>query len=124
MGFVDLWKWNGKVDRRTYALTGLVGIAVKYNIDRAATTIFFPIGAGTLPGYWVNYWAPLGKAARLNHLSPTEMKFLATILLVSLPFIWVGVTMTLRRLRDAGQPLWLVGLFFVPFVNVPFFLVL
>jgi hypothetical protein len=75
-------------------------------------------------GYWFNYWAPLGNAARFNHLSPAEAKFLTTMLLVSLPFIWVGVTMTLRRLRDAAQPLWLVTLFFVPFVNLVFFLTL
>jgi len=67
---------------------------------------------------------PLGRAARLNHLSDTEAKFLATLLLVSIPFIWVGVAMTVKRLRDAGQPLWLVILFFVPLINLLFFLLL
>jgi hypothetical protein len=71
-----------------------------------------------------NYWAPLGKAARLDHLSNTEAKFLVTLLLFSIPFIWVGVAMTVKRLRDAGQPVWLVGLFFAPVVNVLFFLTL
>ena len=32
--------------------------------------------------------------------------------------------MTVKRLRDAGQPVWLVVLFFVPFVNLLFFLLL
>ena len=32
--------------------------------------------------------------------------------------------MTIRRLRDAAQPLWLVSLFFVPFVNLIFFAIL
>lgn len=32
--------------------------------------------------------------------------------------------MTVKRLRDAGQPLWLVVLFFVPFINLLFFLLL
>jgi hypothetical protein len=44
--------------------------------------------------------------------------------LLSLPFIWLGVHMTVRRLRDAALPLWLVCLFFIPFVNVLFFLAL
>ena len=35
--------------------------------------------------------------------------------LVSLPFIWIGVNLTVRRLRDAALPLWLVCLFFIPF---------
>jgi hypothetical protein len=34
MGFVDLWKWDGKVGRRSYALAGLIGFAIKHNIDR------------------------------------------------------------------------------------------
>jgi uncharacterized membrane protein YhaH (DUF805 family) len=37
------------------------------------------------------------------------------MLLAALPFIWIGVTMTVRRLRDAGKPVWLATLFFVPF---------
>ncbi len=46
------------------------------------------------------------------------------MLLVSIPFLWVGVAMTVQRLRDAGQPVWLVVLFFIPMVNVLFFLAL
>src|SRR5205807_10563790 len=33
-------------------------------------------------------------------------------------FIWSGVAMTVRRLRSAGLPLWLVTLFFLPIVNL------
>jgi hypothetical protein len=43
---------------------------------------------------------------------------------LALPFIWVGVVLTLKRLRSAGLPAALVALFFVPFVNLCFFLVL
>src|SRR5436309_15568531 len=46
------------------------------------------------------------------------------MLFVSLPFIWIGITLTVRRLRDAGLPLWLVVLFFVPMLNLFLFLVL
>jgi hypothetical protein len=41
---------------------------------------------------------------------------------VALPFIAVGVWLTLRRLVDARLPLWFVALFFVPFANLIFFL--
>ncbi|MCI0586045.1 MAG: DUF805 domain-containing protein [Planctomycetes bacterium] len=40
---------------------------------------------------------------------------------VALPFIAVGLLLTLRRLRDAGLPGWLAALFFVPFANLLFF---
>lgn len=117
MKFADLWRWDGRASRATYAAVGLVGVAIKHNLDRLIASSFL--------GYKnsFNYWAPLGKAARLNHLSNLEARFLATLLLVSVPFIWVGVTMTVKRLRDSGQPLWLVVLFFIPFLNILFFLV-
>jgi uncharacterized membrane protein YhaH (DUF805 family) len=118
MKITDLWRWAGRVGRAAYAAVGLVGVAIKHNLDRLIATSFL----GHQNSF--NYWAPLGKASRLSHLSDTEIKFLATLLLVSIPFVWVGVAMTVKRLRDAGQPVWLVVLFFIPFVNVLFFLIL
>ena len=41
---------------------------------------------------------------------------------VALPFIALGVWLTLRRLLDARLPYWLAGMFFVPFANLLFFL--
>ena len=117
--FSDLWRWDGRVGRAKYAAVGLIGIAVKHNLDRLIAASFLGYGKS-----FFNYWAPLGKAARLDQLSNTETKFLATLLLVSIPFLWVGVAMTVRRLRDAGHPVWLVVLFFVPVVNVLFFIAL
>src|SRR6185503_6147187 len=35
----------------------------------------------------------------------------------TLPFLWIGATLTLRRALDAGRSPWLVVLFFVPLVN-------
>jgi uncharacterized membrane protein YhaH (DUF805 family) len=118
--FSDLWRWDGKVDRGKYAAVGLIGVAIKYNVDRLIAGSFL----GYDKSFFFNYLAPLGKAARLNHLSNTEAKFLATLLLFSIPFLWIGVAMTAKRLRDAGQPVWLVVLFFIPVINVLFFLAL
>ena len=118
--FSDLWRWDGRVSRPKYAALGLIGVAIKHNLDRLIAAAFF----GNPNSLFFNYWAPLGKAARLDRLSGTEAKFLATLLLFSVPFLWLGVTMTVKRLRDAGQPVWLVALFLVPFVNVLFFLML
>jgi len=115
----DLWRWEGRVSRGEYAAVGIIGVAIKHYLDRMIAFAFF-----AYRGEIFNYWAPLGKAARLDHLSNLEAKFLATLLLTAIPFIWVGVAMTVKRLRDAGQPVWLVVLFFFPFLNVLFFLVL
>jgi len=117
--FRDLWRWDGKVGRAEYAVVGIVGIFIKHNLDRLIASAYLGYG-----DTFFNYWAPLGKAARLDHLSSAETRFLVTLLLFSIPFLWVGVAMTVQRLRDAGQPVWLVVLFFVPVINVLFFLAL
>ena len=63
MKLSDLWRWSGKVGRVPYATVGVVGILIKHNLDRLIAGLFL--------GYKnsFNYWAPLGKAARLSHLS-------------------------------------------------------
>lgn len=127
MRFTDLWRWNGKVDRQTYAIVGVVALSIKRVIDVAVASHFLHPGDRHGVGItlsFFNYWLPLGRGARLSQLSASEVNFLATMLLVAMPFIWLGLAMTLKRLRDAGQPVWLVTLFFIPFLNILFFLVL
>jgi hypothetical protein len=117
--FSDLWRPSGSIDRGTYALVGTVGFILKNNLDRFVAAYFFHY-------YWgfFNYWAPLREVARVTQLRGRDAVFLETMVAMALPFIWVGVVMTLKRLRSAGLPLGLVTLFFVPFVNLVFFLVL
>ena len=38
--FSDLWRWHGTVVRRTYALVGVAGVAIKHNIDRSIGAYF------------------------------------------------------------------------------------
>jgi len=115
MGFKDLWRWEGKVSRGMYALVGLIGFAIKHNLDRVIAWRF--------GRHWdiFNYWVPLDRIARLAELSRGDAVFLGTILLASLPFVWIGVSLTVRRLRDAGLPVWLACLFFAPVLNLVFF---
>lgn len=115
--FSDLWRWNGRSGRRAYVLAGFVGFAIKHNLDRFISAAYFHRKNG-----FFDYWAPLGAAARLNQLSRAEMNWLAVLLVTALPFIYVGVWMTVRRLRDAGYPVWLAALFFLPVGNILFFL--
>jgi uncharacterized membrane protein YhaH (DUF805 family) len=116
--FLDLWRWDGRVGRKTYAIVGVAGFAIKHFVDHF-------IAAGFFHAYgFFNYWAPLGRGAHLTRLTTYEGKFLATMLLVAMPFLWVGLAMTVRRLRDAGPPVWLVVLFFLPIFNLLFFVVL
>lgn len=116
--FVSLWRWDGKVNRGTYALIGIFGLAVKHNLDRFIAYKFgFRWGIST-------YFDPLDRAVQFSPFSASEKEFLAILLITALPFIWIGITMSVKRLRDADQPLWLTLLFFAPIINLLFFGVL
>ncbi len=117
--FSELWRLNGTVDRGTYALVGVLGFALKHNIDRLVAAYGFHRG-------WrlFSYWLPLRDVARITDLRSNQAAFLGTMVAIALPFVWVGVAMTIRRLRSAGLPSQLVVLFFFPFVNLVFFLLL
>jgi uncharacterized membrane protein YhaH (DUF805 family) len=127
MPFADLWRWQGKVDRKTYAIVGTIGFAIKRVIDLMVASHFLHRADKQVLGInltFFNYWLPLGRGARLTQLSEPEIQFLATMLLIAIPFIWIGLSFTVRRLRDAGQPVWLAVLFFLPGLNILFFFAL
>lgn len=116
---LSLWRPTGTIGRGLYALIGILGFAIKHNLDRAIATMAFH-----RPWDLFNYWIPIKDVANVRALERGQQVFLATMVVVSLPFIWIGVVLTLQRLRSARLPAWLVALFFAPFVNLVFFLVL
>lgn len=116
---LNLWTWEGTIERGPYAVVGVLGFAIKHNLDRI-------VGRTIFHRRWslFNYWIPFGRAVRVTSLSSEERDFLFWMIILSLPFIWIGVALTFRRLRALGAPLWLVALFFVPYLNLLFFLIL
>lgn len=114
--FRDLWRVNGTIARGPYALVGLIGFAIKHNLDRVVATAVFQRKWGLF-----NYWIPLDEAVRFTSLPRHEALFLATMVVLAIPFILIGVALTVRRLRDASLPAWLVALFFLPVLNLLFF---
>jgi uncharacterized membrane protein YhaH (DUF805 family) len=99
------------VDRRTYLVHGAGLMLFKYAVDATAVWVL----AGRV-------WTPLDYANPVWSLRERLLRdgpaWLAPALVVwSLPFVWIGVSMTLRRAVDVGRSPWLSLLFFVPFVN-------
>jgi hypothetical protein len=115
----DLWRPSGTIDRGSYGLVGIIGFALKHNLDRLVATYGFHRPWGLF-----NYWVPVRDVARITQLRDGEAVFLGTLVAMALPFIWVGVVLTLKRLRSAGLSSQMVGIFFIPFLNLLFFLVL
>ena len=117
-GLGNPFSFTGTIDRGPYAVWGLILFAVKYNIDRWVAAAHFGRKWGIL-----SYLNP-SEQFRVDNIPRDQLTFYATLLAIALPFIWVGVAMTLRRLRSADLPLWLVVLFFIPVVNIFLFILL
>ena len=113
-----IFNWDGRAGRARYLGTGLVLLAIKHNLDRLLAYMF---------GYpWspISYWVFISPNGGIKALKPDDAMFYVVLLLFAMPFICVGTAMTLQRLRDAGLPLWLVMLFYIPFLNLIFFAIL
>jgi uncharacterized membrane protein YhaH (DUF805 family) len=121
--FSELWRWEGTISRGEYAAVGIGALVVKFLVD-------WSVALGVFHRNWMpwSYWLfPMRSqtaAMATKTLGTNDAVFAVTMLAIAVPFIWLGVTLTVQRLRDAGQPLWLTVLFFVPIVNTLFFLLL
>lgn len=113
----DLWSWRGTVERGKYVVIGVILFSIKHNIDRAIGIAF------DRPWPFFTYWF-FNEPGGVNDVPAQRWQFYGALVAASLPFVWTGVALTLRRLRSAGLPLWLVACFFVPFLNLFFFLLL
>jgi uncharacterized membrane protein YhaH (DUF805 family) len=109
-----------RLGRRAFWIVGLFLFLLKFFIDWQVATQLF--GRAWTP---FSYLKPTDVIGGITALDPADRAFYLTMAAVALPFIWIGVTMTLNRLRDAGLPLWLVVCFFLPMpVNLLFFAVI
>ena len=99
------------VDRKTYFGVGAGLMALKYAVDAGLIYAF--------TGAWVSplvYLMPIA-SLRLKVLEGAPGMLTLFLALWTLPFVWVGTSMSVRRARDAGLPAF-VGLGFLwPLLN-------
>jgi uncharacterized membrane protein YhaH (DUF805 family) len=110
-----LFTWEGRVQRLHYFLAGAILVAVKYSIDRSVAARF-----GEAWHLW-NYFLPVLDTS-IFALGVRQPQLFVTLWAIAIPFFWVGIALTLRRLRDAGKSAVWVFLFFVPLANLGMFL--
>jgi glucan phosphoethanolaminetransferase (alkaline phosphatase superfamily) len=102
---------DSPIDRRTYLILGASLMAFKYIVDAAVIAI----AAGV---FWtpVDYLLPMitFNSAKVARFTPGLSIWL---LLWTLPFIWIGVVLSVRRAIDARIFPGVVVAFFVPLLN-------
>lgn len=107
-----------KMTGREYLEWGSSLMLVKYGTDSFISQYIFH-------RQWLfwNYFSP-GAFSGVTGLTSADAWFYTCMLLWALPFAYLGARFTMRRLNTIGLPPWLVLLFFVPFVNMVFFIIL
>ncbi len=114
MKLSHLTSLKGEIARRPYLLWGLLLVAVKYNLDRLLALSF------DRQWFLTDYFAHADQLG-IEELSKDDRLFYLCMLLASIPFIWFGTILTLKRLRDAElSPYWVL-VFFLPFINLLMF---
>jgi uncharacterized membrane protein YhaH (DUF805 family) len=116
--FALLFGLRTRVGRKPYIAWGLGLAVLKFLVDTAIVYAFTH-----------KVWSPLGYVVPSTVLrqgavgaSPEPMALLLP--LAALPFLWIGLSMSVRRAADAGIAPWWGTLFVVPVVNYVVILVL
>jgi len=99
-------------------VSGLSLAALKYAVD--ALVVYAMTGL---------FWSPLAYLnpifqSRTESLSQAPEGMLVALTLFTLPFLWVGISMSVRRAVDAGLSAWAGLVFLVPVLNYPTMLLL
>jgi uncharacterized membrane protein YhaH (DUF805 family) len=110
--YLRFWfTFEERVSRRDYFLNGLFLAVLKYVVDASLVRI----GTG-------QFWTPLQYQASIEslvqgplHAAPTWV--MTALVLWLIPFLWIGISMSMRRALDAGFTAWVALLFFVPWFN-------
>ena len=116
--FRQIYVWRGETGRRHYLFWGCALFGIKSVLDRFLPNL---LGQAETP---INPPFSLVYGALPNFDEITRPGYFLILLYIALPFIYMGVCLTVKRLRSAGLHPGLAALFFVPYVNLMFFVVL
>ena len=106
-----LFGLRSRVSRRQYLIWGFALAALKFVID-----------TGVVYAFTKKTWSPLGYVLpsvilRNESLGSVPEAMHVVLAVLAMPFLWVGVTMSVRRAADAGTSPWVGVGFLVPIIN-------
>ena len=111
LGF--FFSWKGETGRSAYAFTGIALFLIKWNLDRLFSILV------QSEDYPTPFFYLLPETDFTGIADP--IRIILPVFALALPFIYVGIVLTVKRLRSLGWPIYSSVLFFVPFVNLLFF---
>ena len=103
-----------RVSQRAYLTIGVVLFGFKYAVDAGVVYLFS--GQFFSPFDYVNPLLFMRTKAVASDAA-TAQPILIAMVLFALPFLWIGLSMSIRRAIDAGWSPWIALLFFVPGLN-------
>jgi hypothetical protein len=110
-----LFDLSTPVSRGTYAALGVSLAILKYAVDTAV--VYAATGQFQSPLFYLlpvtTFWGPLRSM---------EPALLFLLVLWTMPFLWIGLALTLRRTKDADLSPWMSFVYFVPVANYLFML--
>jgi hypothetical protein len=109
---------SGEIGRERYFWLGIALSLTKYSVDASVASLVFH--RVWTPWNYLISGSTLYTLARL----PEDQVFFLSLFAISIPFVAIGVALTLARLRSAGASPLLVFLFFLPVLNLITFLIL
>src|SRR4051812_45814671 len=92
---------RARVSRRQYLIWGFALAALKFVID-----------TGIVYGFTKKTWSPIGYVVpslilRNESLGSVPEAMHVVLAISAMPFLWIGLTMSVRRAADAGVSPWL-----------------
>lgn len=114
-----LFGFSEPVDRKFYVTAGFSLMLLKYAGE--ILLFWFCRREFLWPG---EFLLPFGGAMLAAMEASKSNPILPLMFLFSVPFAWIGVSMSIRRAENAGRSPWWGTLFFVPFLNFLVMLVL
>ena len=114
MRWLKLWfRLDGQVEQRVYLGSGLFLMALKYGVDQVISKLS---GGNFLDP--LTYLHPF-LSVRVEALGLDASSWAVMAMAIwALPFIWIGVSMSMRRASHAGLPPLIALLFLLPMLNM------
>ncbi len=109
-----IFSFEGQITRSDYLTAGLVLVPLKYFVE--AIAIYLLAGRLFTPIDFLNPWL----AGREYFTADAPLWFGMAWVLWAVPFLWIGVTMSVRRSNDLRWSPWMGLLIAIPIVNLVF----